>query len=124
MDITDPIKYKAATAVFSLANKTHSSGYHGTLNREPKGRGWVQCLGAASGAMCKLVKINEAVEYYKIAYEIYPDIVALNQIALGYEMLGEKSQAIEYFILMKEQAEKENNEAYLQAAELGINRCA
>ena len=123
MDITDPIKYKAATAVFSLANKTHNSGYHGTLNREPKGKGWVQCSSAAAGAMCKPDKINEAIEYYKIAYEIYPDIVALNQIALGYDIIGEKLKAKEHFILMKKQAEKENNEAYLQAAELGINRC-
>lgn len=124
MDITDPIKYKAATAVFDLANKTHSSGCHRTANREPKGKGWVQCLNAPNGVMCRPEKILEAIEYFKIAYEIYPDIVALNQIALGYDMIGEKTKAKEYFSLMKEQAKKENNVVYEQTAELGINRCA
>ena len=123
MDITDPIKYKAATAVFSLANKTNNSGFHGTSNKEPKGKGWVQCLNSVKGVMCKPEKINEAIEYYKIAYEIYPDIVALNQIALGYEMIGENSKAKKYYIVMKEQATKENNGVYEEAAESGINRC-
>ena len=123
MDITDPIKYKAATVVFSLANKTNKSGFHGSANKEPKGKGWVQCLNTVNGVMCKPDKIEEAIEYYKIAYDIYPDIVALNQIALGYEMFGEKLKATEYFLLMKEQAEKESNEAYVQASESGLKRC-
>ena len=73
--------------------------------------------------MCKPDKLLESIEYYKIAYEVYPDIVALNQIALGYNLIGKQSKAKEYFSQMKEQAKKENNKAYIQAANQGIQRC-
>jgi tetratricopeptide (TPR) repeat protein len=73
--------------------------------------------------MCKPDKVKEAIEYFKKAYEIFPDIVALNQIALAYEFIGEKSVALDYFRRMKAQAEVDNNAAYSQAAELGISRC-
>ena len=53
---------------------------------------------------------------------IYPDIVALNQIALSYEMIGEVHSAREYFTHMKQQALEESNSIYAQAAELGLNR--
>lgn len=123
MENFDPIRNKAATAVFKLAQKTSDSGLHRTVNKEPKGKGWVQCKNAPEGMMCKPDKVLESIEYYKIAYEVFPNIVALNQIALGYDLIGEKAKAKEYFTQMKEQAEKEGNEAYIQAAVQGIRRC-
>ena len=56
---------------------------HRTANREPKGQGWIQCINAAKGMMCRPEKVLEAIEYFKIAYEVWPDIVVLNQIALN-----------------------------------------
>ena len=123
MDNFDPIRHKAATAVFKLALKTSDAGIHRTINKEPKGKGWVQCHNAPQGMLCKPDKVLESIEYFKIAYEVYPDIVALNQIALGYDLLGEKSKAKEYFIHMKDQAEREDNQTYIQAALQGIQRC-
>lgn len=67
----DPIRHKAATAVFKLAVKTSESAIHRTVNREPKGKGWVQCQNAAKGMMCKPEKVKESIEYLKIAYEVY-----------------------------------------------------
>ncbi|MFC1580263.1 hypothetical protein ACFL4N_05060 [Thermodesulfobacteriota bacterium] len=124
MEKLDPIRYNAATAVFKLGMKKSNAGVHRTVNREPKGKGWVQCENAAKGMMCKPEKVLESIEYFKIAYEVFPDIVALNQVAMGYEMVGDRKMAKKYFSLMKIQAEKENNEAYLSAAEQGIGRCA
>ncbi len=118
----DPIRHQAATAVFKLGLKASSSGVHRTVNQDPKGKGWVQCKNAPKGMMCKPEKVKESIEYFKIAYEIFPDIVALNQIALGYEMLGENEKAKEYYTRMKSQAERESNEAYTRAAEQGIVR--
>jgi len=120
----DPIRYKAATAVFKLAVKTCESGMHRITNREPKGKGWVQCANVPTGVMCKPEKLREGVEYFKIAYEVWPDIVALNQIALFHEMLGESEQAKAYFERMKRQADDENNEAYGIVASQGIARNA
>jgi len=119
----DPVRHKAATAVFKLAIKTLESGMHRTLNRDPKGKGWVRCGSVFEGLMCKPDKVKEAIEYFKIAYEVFPDIVALNQIALAYETVGEEQLAIEYYGRMKDQAQLENNDAYIQAAELGLGRC-
>jgi len=73
--------------------------------------------------MVKPDKVKEGIEYFKIAYEVFPDIVALNQIALGHEMLGDKKVAADYFQRIKAQAETEGNDAYVQAAELGLRRC-
>ena len=42
--------------------------------------------------------------------------------ALAYEMIGEFEAARQYFLLMKEQAQREANAAYLKAAELGFER--
>ena len=114
---------KAATAVFRLANKTMESGMHRTLDREPKGKGWVDCASEFKGMKCRPEKVKEAIELFDIAYEILPDIVALNQIALGYETIGKKKKATNYFKRMKHQAERENNDAYIQAAEVGMARC-
>jgi hypothetical protein len=123
MENFDPIRHKAATAVFKLAQKTSEFGVHRTVSKEPKGKGWVQCQNAPKGMMCKPEKVLESIEYFKIAYEVFPDIVALNQIAISYGLIGEKSMAKEYFSEMKEQAEKENNDAYIKAALQGIQMC-
>ena len=72
--------------------------------------------------MCRPEKVNEAIEYFKIAYEIWPDIVALNQIALCYEMIGDTERARTFFQKMKAQAESEDNVAYLNAAIQGLGR--
>jgi hypothetical protein len=50
------------------------------------------------------------------------DIVALNQIALGHEMLGEFEAARQRFTRMREQALAESMGAYVQAAEAGLVR--
>ncbi len=119
----DPIRHKAATTVFKLAAKTLEAGMHRTLNRPPKGKGWVPCATGPEGIMCRPEKVKEAIEYCKIAYEIHPDIVALNQIALGYEVIGDPESAVVYFRDMERQAEHEDNIAYLGAARAGITRC-
>jgi len=119
MEQSDQSKYQEATAVFKLGGKAFNAGVHRTLNRPPKGKGWVQ---SPSGVMCKPDKVSESIGHFKQAYEIFPDIVALNQIALAYEILGEFPSAREYFILMKKQAEREGNPAYFNAAELGLER--
>lgn len=118
----DPAKYREATAVFKLGVKASSAGVHRTVNRPPKGKGWVQCVNAPAGMMCRPDKVRASIEYFRKAYEICPDIVALNQIALALEMLGEQEAARNHFALMKEQAVREGNPAYLHAAELGLAR--
>jgi tetratricopeptide (TPR) repeat protein len=111
-----------ATALFKLAAKASSNGVHRTLNRPPKGKGWVQAANSPAGLMCRPAKVREAIELFTKAYEEFPDIVALNQIALAYEMLGEFEAAGRHFTKMRAQAESEGNLAYRQAAELGLAR--
>ena len=116
-------RIKQPPLFLNLPSRQAITAYYRTLNKEPKGKGWVQCESAPKGMMCKPEKVLESIEYFKIAYEIYPDIVALNQIALGYDLIGDQLMAKEYFSRMKIQAEDENNDAYIQAAEQGIKRC-
>jgi hypothetical protein len=118
----DQSKYREVTAIFKLSVKANRAGVHRTLNRKPKGKGWVQCRNSPASVMCRPDKIRESIRHFKKAYERFPDIVALNQIALAYEMIGEFEAARQYFVLMKEQAQREANEAYLKAAELGFER--
>lgn len=89
---------------------------HRTIDREPKGKGWVKCELGVAGMMCRLEKVAEAIALFEIAYEIFPDIVALNQAALAYETLGQKQKAADFFVRMKEQAEQESHDVYAQAA--------
>lgn len=96
---------------------------HRTVNREPKGKGWVACAIGVEGMMCKPDKVKEAIDLFIIAHEIFPDIVALNQVAIAYEIIGEKEQASEFFDRMSEQAERESDEVYCQAAKAGLARC-
>lgn len=111
-----------ALVFFKLGIKADAAGVHRTLNRPPKGKGWVQGVNMPQGLMCRPAKVREAIEHYRKAYETFPDIVALNQIAIAYEMLGELEQAREHYQRMKEQAERENNPAYLKAAQLALGR--
>ena len=111
-----------ATAFFKLALKANSNGVHRTLNRAPKGKGWVQCVNAPAGMMCRPDKVREAIDHYQKAYSIFPDIVALYQMALAHEMLGELAAARETFNRVKTQAEAEANPAYRQAAQIGLGR--
>jgi tetratricopeptide (TPR) repeat protein len=111
-----------ATALFKLALKASSAGIHRTLNRPPRGKGWVQCVNSPAGLMCRPAKVRESIELFGKAYEEFPDIVALNQIALAYEMLGEFEPARAHFTRMREQAVAEGNTAYVHAAELGLAR--
>jgi len=73
--------------------------------------------------MCRPDKVAEAIGYFAIAYEVFPDIVALNQIAIAHEIIGEKQEATDYFKRMKQQAEREKDDIYRQAAETGLARC-
>ena len=111
-----------AMAVFKLAIKASSKGVHRTLNRPPKGKGWVQAVNSPAGIMCRPVQVRESIELFAKAYQEFPDIVALNLIALAYEMLGEFEPARTYFLKMCTQAESEGNAAYRQAAEIGLSR--
>src|SRR5262245_13987862 len=111
-----------AMALFKLAAKASSAAIHRTLNRPPKGKGWVQGVNSPAGLMCRPAKVRESIELFAKAYQEFPDIVALNQIALAYEMLGEPQSARSYFTKMREQATAEGNAAYVQAAELGLER--
>ena len=105
-----------------LAMKANSKGVHRTLNRAPKGKGWVQCVNAPAGIMCKPDLLRESIEHYRKAYSIFPDIVMLYQITLAYEMLGEAQLAREHSLAVRTQAEKEGNAAYRQAAEAVLTR--
>ena len=113
---------RQAMVFVRLALKAGSKGVHRTLNQAPKGKGWVQCVNSPAGVMCRPATVRESIEHFKKAYSIFPDIVALYQVALAYEMLGELEPAREHFILVKAQAEKEANAAYRQGAELGLQR--
>ena len=113
---------REATVIFKLGVKASSAGIHRTLNRPPKGKGWVQCVNSPAGVMCRPAKVRESIEHFEKAYQIFPDIVALNQIALGYEMIGELEAARRSFTRMREQALAESVTAYVQAAQHGLER--
>src|SRR5262245_4534326 len=104
MPDVDPEQRKKATAIFKLAIKASGAAFHRTINRPPKGKGWVQCVNAPPGLMCRPAKAREAIELFIKAYTEFPDIVALNQIALSYEMLGEFEPARSWYGKMLEQA--------------------
>ena len=113
---------KQAMAFVKLAIKANAKGVHRTLNRAPKGKGWVQCVNAPAGIMCRPDSVRESIAHYHKAYAIFPDIVTLYQIALAHEMLGEAREAREQLLAVKAQAEKEGNTAYRQAAEAALAR--
>jgi hypothetical protein len=115
-------KRAKATAIFKRALKAGNAGIHRTLNRPPKGKGWVQAVNSPPGLMCRPAKVREAIELFARAYQEFPDIVALNQIALAYEMLGEFEAARSHFTRMREQAVAETDAAYVHAADLGLSR--
>jgi hypothetical protein len=115
-------KRKEAMAVFKQAAKASSKAVHRTLNRPPKGKGWVQGKNMPEGLMCRPDKVRESIELFKKAYAIFPDIVALNQIAIAYEMIGELASAREYALLMQAQAMLEGNKPYMQGAEMQLAR--
>ncbi len=120
----DDRKRPEALVVFKLGLKASKAGVHRTLNRPPKGEGWVQCVNSPAGLMCRPAKVRESIELFEKAYRIFPDIVALNQIALGYEMLDEREAARQSFARMRAQALAEGIAAYVQAAEQGLARLA
>jgi hypothetical protein len=109
-------------AIFKLGMKASSKAVHRTLNRPPKGKGWVKCVNMPEGMMCRPEGVRESIEHYRKAYAIFPDIVILNQIALGLEMIGELEAAAREYALLREQAGREANSAYLQGAELSLKR--
>ena len=113
---------RKATATFKLGLKASRGGIHRTLNRAPKGAGWVQCVNSPAGVMCRPEKVRESIAHFERAYQTFPDIVALNQIALGHEMLGEFEAARHHFTRMRDQALAENIAAYAEAAERGLAR--
>lgn len=122
MPVVDPASRREATALFKRAVKANSTAVHRTLNRPPKGRGWVQCVNSPAGLMCRPERVRESIELFTKAYRTYPDIVALNQIALAHEMLGELEAARQHFVRMREQALGDGIPAYVRAAELGLAR--
>jgi hypothetical protein len=109
-------------AFFKLAAKASSTAVHRALNRPPKGKGWVQAVNAPAGLMCRPAKVRDSIDLFTKAYQEFPDIVALNQIALAHDMPGELEAARSYFTKMRQQALAEENPAYVRAAELGLAR--
>ncbi len=122
MTPSEQARYKEATATFRAASKLSNQALHRTLNRPPKGNGWVQCYDAPAGLMCRPEKLRQAIVLFRKAYDTFPNIVALNQVALGHEMLGEMTVALACFQQMREQAIGAGNAAYQSAAEMGIAR--
>lgn len=122
MALSDESRYQEATALFKRGVKVSTAAVHRTVNRRPKGKGWVQCVNAPAGMMCRPDKVRESIEHFKKAYDVFPGLVALNQIALAHEMLGELLAARGYYLLMKEQAESESDSSYLDTADLGLSR--
>lgn len=122
MSEVDRENRRKATAIFKLGLKASRAGIHRTLNRTPKGAGWVQCVNAPGGVMCRPEKVRESIAHFERAYQTFPDIVALNQIALGYELLGDFEVARHHFTRMRERALAESIAAYAQAAERGLER--
>jgi hypothetical protein len=118
----DHARRARATAIFTLGVKASSAAFHRTLNRPPKGKGWVQCVNSPVGLMCRPAKVRETIELFAKAYREFPDIVALNQIALAYEMLGDFESARTHYIKMRTQAVAEGNAVYADAAERGLAR--
>ncbi len=84
----------------------------------------MQCINSPVGVVCRPEKVRESIGHFARAYRTFPDIVALNQIALGHEMLGEFEAARQHFTRIREQALAENIAAYVQAAESGLARLA
>ena len=121
---TDKIRYNAASVVFRQGTKIYDKGIHRTLSEEPKGKGWVLSVLPDIEIFCKPEKIKEAIEYFKIAYEIHPNLTYINHIANGYEIIGDKALTKKYYDKIKTQAENENNDAYLNAAIRAIKSCS
>lgn len=119
---SDEARYRQATTFFKRGVKVSNAAVHRTVNRPPRGKGWVQCVNAPAGMMCRPEKVRESIEHFKRAYDVCPDIIALNQIALAHEMIGELHAARGYYLLMKEQAEAESDSAYLKTAAWGLER--
>ena len=113
---------RRSMAMFKLGAKASSKAVHRTLNRPPRGKGWVQCVNSPAGIMCRPEGVRESIEHYRKAYALFPDIVILNQIALAFEMIGELDEARRHFEQLAEQARRETNPAYLQGAELALKR--
>jgi hypothetical protein len=89
----DPAARVEAMALFKLANKASSKAVHRTVNRAPRGKGWVQGVNMPEGLMCRPDGVRESIELFRKSYAVFPDIVVLNQIALAHEMLGELDAA-------------------------------
>lgn len=108
--------------MFRRAVKANNAALHRAINRAPKGAGWVPCHNAPPGMLCRPGKLRAALALFEEAYAIWPDLVALNQLALGYEMLGDREAAHAHFQRMKTQAAREGDATYLRAAEQGLTR--
>jgi len=120
-DITPELRLQAM-ALFRQGMKANSVGVHRTLNRPPRGKGWVPGHNMPEGVFCRPEKVRESIEWYHKSYAVLPDIVVLNQIAIGHEMLGDTDEARAAYVLMKEQAEREQNEVYRRGAEMCLAR--
>ena len=104
-----------------ILSLSSNAGIHRALNRPPKGKGGVQCVNAPAGVMCRPEKVRESIEHFARAYQTFPDIVALIQIALGYEMLGELGAAREHFERMRDEALALSLAAYVQPRSLALH---
>jgi tetratricopeptide (TPR) repeat protein len=113
---------RRSMAMFKLGMKASSKAVHRTVNRPPKGKGWVQGVNMPEGLMCRPDGVRESIEHYRKAYAIFPDLVILYQIALALEMIGELEAAAREFSLVRDQAQHEGNAVYVQGAEMALAR--
>lgn len=121
-DPTRDARRRDATEVFLRAVKANNAALHRAINRAPKGAGWVQCHNAPPGMLCRPEPLRAALALFEEAYAIWPDIVALNQVALGHEMLGDREAAHGHYQRMQAHAMREGDASYLRAAEEGLAR--
>ena len=114
-------RYKAASAVLTLAMRTENTGLERDLSAPAK-EGWVK---GGTGLYCKPEVIYEALQYYQIANEIHPDATSLNWIALAFETLNDFPSAFKAFHNLESwvRANDNGNSAYISAAQEGQKRC-
>lgn len=93
----DEIRFKAASAVVSLANRCADKGRE---QKAPAKGGWVP-NGNGFGGFVQPKKLREAVAYYEIAHTIHPEPFAAYTRAMLLEELGDYDAAEQAFVALK-----------------------
>ncbi|MCB1590251.1 MAG: hypothetical protein KDI56_15180 [Xanthomonadales bacterium] len=113
--MNDEIRYKAASAVVSLANRTESAGRKDA--ETAKGKSW-QAMPFNPHSLMNPAKLREAVAYYEIAESIDRDAAGWGYPrALLLETMGAWDEAIAAFQALA-------GTIYAEPGEWGAKRCA